>query len=304
MNYLAVMSAFRLLVIPMALTLFCPSLVWAAEEPVAFILRVSPGNALEKKLIVVERQGVQVDFSKDMTTLYNGDRIFVRTPEASLALYVNNQQEQNITAQQTGKNGYVLQTKPNSILRNILALLDPTYSSIAVKTITASAARGKVDLNMPADAIKPSPKMAAGERVLHFRWLGGEPPYHLTILQHDQVVTEVEVAEACAVSLPKRDWLPGEYQLVLRHSVGLPGGQPQDYWQEDRLTFVAPADVPPMPKEIAEAELREDMRQLLYAGWLSRQDEGDWIMEAIQHVAPFAEQNLTAANWLRQWGGE
>lgn len=302
MNYLAALPAFRLLVVIMALIGFGPSMVCAADEkPIPIIiLRISPANALEKKLIVVQRQGHDVDFAKDSRqwTLSHGDRIFIFHEQASLTLYVGNRNEQLITAQDAGKDGYVLQVKPNTVWGNLWAAFRSPNSHGS--SVSASA-RGIDEFEMPADASNlPPPRMAAGERALHFRWVGGKPPYSLTI-EHDGVkVSKVENVGVGSVFLPRRNWQPGKYQLRLEDA-----GTPSTVLEESELTFVKPADIPPMPKDIVEGESREDMRQLLYADWLSKQGKGEWIMEAIQRMAPLAmEGNLAAANWLRQWGGE
>ncbi|PKN50489.1 MAG: hypothetical protein CVU58_00570 [Deltaproteobacteria bacterium HGW-Deltaproteobacteria-16] len=304
MNYIAALSAFRLLVVIMALIGFGPSMVCAADEkpiPIPIIiLEVSPENALEKKFIVVKRQGHDVDFTREVSpwTLSPGDRIFIFHEQASLTLYVGNRNEQLITARKAGKDGYVLQIKPNTVWGNLWA----AFRSPNPHVSTASAsARGIDEFKMPADTSNlPPPRMAAGERALHFRWVGGTPPYSLTI-EHDGVkVSKVENVGVGSVSLPRRNWQPGKYQLSLEDA-----GTPQKVLEESELTFVKPADIPPMPKDIVEGESREDMRQLLYADWLSKQGKGKWIMEAIQRVVPLAmEGNLAAANWLRQWGGE
>lgn len=307
MNYLAALPAFRLLVVIMALIGFGPSMVCAADEkPIPIIiLRVSPANALEKKLIVVQRQGHNVDFMREVSpwTLSPGDRIFIFHEQAVLTLYVGNRNEERITARMAGKDGYVLQVKANTLLGNLWSAFRSPNPHVSTASTSARGA-GVENLDLPALAInppKPPPKMAAGDRALYFRWFGGKSPYHLTIRQHGKVVSKAKIVGTHAVFLPRRNWQPGEYQLILKCSVD---SQTRPF-KENRLTFVESADIPPMPKEIAEAELREDMRQLLYADWLSRQGEGDWIMEAIQHVIPLAEEgNLAAAHWLQQWGGE
>lgn len=97
--------------------------------------------------------------------------------------------------------------------------------------------------------------------------------------------------------------LAGNYTLVIRDSKGLIKGDARRGSVVANLILLAPGDIPPMPQALAAALLPEETRQLLYADWLARQGEGEWNMEAIQMVAPYAEDYEPAQDWLRQWGG-
>lgn len=306
MNYFSVMPAFRLFVITMALFWIGTSIV-CADDLSAKIIEASPVNALREGIIVVKRQGHTVDGAKMGTLLYSGDRILMADKQASLKILVSNQYPpEDITFKEAGKQGYVLQFESSSFLGNVKKILSDFGSlNPNLGTVSASTRKGKEvdELVIPADPRKASPKMAAGERALHFRWRGGKPPYQLIILKPGQEEIKSEIVSARAVSMPNRNWQPGEYQLVLSQSVGLPGGG--QGVGEKKLIFVASADIPPMPQEIDELELRKDTRQLLYADWLARQPNGDWILEAIQRVVPLAQEgNIDAADWLQQWGGK
>jgi hypothetical protein len=285
-----------------------------AQEVAAWIESVNPSDALipgapqSRAKIVILRQGKPLAINKSviMTELRSGDRILINDDHAYLNLIISTGPLRVTTADIANKDrGYEIKAHPNSVWSNLVALVKDKIKPGEIQTVTASA-RGKGDgyPSLPADMTE-APKMAAGERALHFRWQDGEPPYRLSLVRDDQVISEVNVAKAHEATLPKQSLPPGTYKLVLKDKKGLVPDVHPLYGNAivtENLMLVAPADVPPMPSALADSPLPEETRQLFYADWLARQGTGEWTLEAIQHVFPYAKEYQPAAEWLRQWG--
>jgi hypothetical protein len=287
-----------------------------APDVAAWIESATPGDALtpsdaqSKPKIVVLRQGKPLAINKSviMTELRSGDRILINDDHAYLNLIISTGPLRVTTADIANKDrGYEIKTHPNSVWSNLVALVKDKIKPGEIQAVTA-ATKGKGDgyPSLPADRTE-APKMAAGERALHFRWLDGEPPYRLSLVRDDQVISEVNVAKDHEATLPKQSLPPGTYKLVLKDKKGLVPDVHPLYGNAivtENLMLVAPADVPPMPSALTDSPLPEETRQLLYADWLARQGNGEWTLEAIQHVFLYAKEYKPAAEWLRQWGGE
>lgn len=279
---------------------------------------LTPANAQTKAKIVVLRQGQPVTFDTPvlMAELKSGDRIFINDSQAYLNL-INSNGALRITAADAKKEGYEVNAKPNSTWNNLVAFVTDKIKPGQTQAVSAST-RGKgtrggcpqpEDINfpsIPADQTE-TPKMAAGERALHFIWQCGKAPYRLSLVQNDKVITEINVPSGFEATLPKQNLKPGTYKLVLKDKKGFaPGVEPLygNAYVTENLILVAPTNVPPMPEALANAPLPKETRKLLYADWLSRQGNGEWSMEAIQHLIPYAKNYEPAADWLRQWGGQ
>lgn len=289
----------------------------ASAKAYVYILSVNPRDALRptdqsEPKIVVYHKGNPLPFDKpiEWTKLESGDRIIIndKTNRAYIYLMANVGPVQ-ITASEAKKPGYKVDTSPKSILANAW---EKFFNSVGTTlAVAATKGRGKEELTIPAgrddrEPVSAQRKLAAGERELHFLWQGGEPPYRLSLVHDDQVIdgSEIEVTKGHEASLPKLTLSPGNYQLRLKDKKGLENPcLTCDAWLEDMI-LVAPADVPPMPEALVNTPLPVETRQLLYAQWLSRQGQGEWRMEAIQHVTPYAKDYEPAADWLRQWGGQ
>lgn len=281
-----------------------------AETPnvAAWIETVAPKDALtlvngEAKVVVL-RQGKPLASTAlaAMTVLESGDRILINDSHAYLNL-ITSTGRLRVTKDMAKVNGYEINASESSIWRNLVALMiDKIIDKIKLGQAQAVSAytRGRGGpLNIPSGH-KLAPKVATGARDLHVLWEGGDPPYRLSLLQNDQVIIERAVPDGHEAALTMRSLLPGKYQLVLKDKNAVLLG---DAWVED-LILVSPGDVPPMPLALANALLPEEVRHLLYAEWLARQGTGEWRMEAIQQVFPYAGNYEPAANWMKQWGEE
>lgn len=269
---------------------------------------LAPKNAHSRAQIVIFRQGqpLSLDKSAVMTELRSGDRVLVHDSKAYLTLLTSTGRLR-VTADMSKDVGYELNARPNSIWDNLVDLVTDKFKLGQSRVVSASS-RGVPWLEaegaptIPADQTQFS-KLAAGERALHLRWQGGKPPYRLSLMRDNQILSKLNVPKGSEASLPKLPLLAGNYTLVIRDSKWLNKGDARRSSVVANLILLAPGDIPPMPQALAAALLPEEARQLLYADWLARQGEGEWSMEAIQIVAPYAKDYEPAQDWLRQWGG-
>jgi hypothetical protein len=279
-------------------------------EVAAWIESISPKDSLSKSKIVILRQGKPFSFdtSRMMTELKSGDRILINDSHVYLSLLTSTGRLR-VTADIAKKDGYEINASPNSVWRNLVALVTDKIKPGQTQAISGSTRGGCLqpeEINfpsIPADQTE-APKMAAGERALHFIWQCGKAPYRLSIVQNDKALNEIKVTEGFEATLPKQTLKPGTYKLVLSDKKGQAQPPYGNAYVTENLILVDPADVPPMPAELAQSSLPEETKQLLYADWLARQGKGEWSMEAIQQVFPYAKDYEPAANWLRQWGGK
>lgn len=300
------------------------SVIAATPDTAAWIESVKPKDALTPAdaqtpaKIVILRQGKPLTFNSPvlMAELKSGDRILFNgeNNQAYLNL-INSNGALRITAADAKKEGYEVNAKPNSTWNNLVALLTDKMKPGETQAVSASTRGVRGSCPKPEEIDFPSiladqtetPKMAAGERALHFMWECGQAPYRLSLVQNDKAISEVNIPAGFQATLPKQNLKPGTYKLVLKDKKGFaPGVEPLygNAYVTENLILVAPADVPPMPAALAKAPLPEETRQLLYADWLAKQGNGEWSMEAIQHVIPYAKSYEPAADWLRQWGGQ
>jgi hypothetical protein len=294
---------------------FCGTSMAKGPDVAAWIESANPHDALTPKnsqsraKIIIFRQGKPLALKRPamMTELLSGDRILINDSKASLTLLTSTGRL-SVTAEMSKREGYEVIASPNSIWSNLVALVTDQITLGQTQVISASS-RGVPWLNaegaptIPADQTQFS-KLAAGERELHFRWQGGTPPYRLSLIRDEQVLSEINVTKGSEASLPRLAWPPGDYTLVITDKRGLASDGHARGSVTANLILFDPADIPPMPSALANSPLPEDARQLLYADWLARQGEGEWSMEAIQQAFPYAKSYSPVGNWLRQWGGE
>jgi hypothetical protein len=138
--------------------------------------------------------------------------------------------------------------------------------------------------------------LAAGNRAIFVSWQGGVPPFSVTLsaAETGRILAQTDgVRGTCAAYLPRIDLGPGHYHLTLTDAQNVKE-------QEDNLFVVAEA--PAEPRELRDANLPEDARQLYAATWLGVLDSGIWAFEAQQRVAAMDCRSAAVEDWLRQWG--
>ena len=156
---------------------------------------------------------------------------------------------------------------------------------------------------------KPN-KLIAGKRDLHIRWQGGEGPYRLNLMKKENgiktpVIQETTTREHQA-DLSQVDLKPGVYILVIKDSPAFAENPDPAYGPAVTmdLEVLPPETRPSMPQNLADAPCSQNMKQFLYAGWLTKQGDGEWTLEAMQLVRPLIADSQKATAWMEQWGGK
>jgi hypothetical protein len=138
--------------------------------------------------------------------------------------------------------------------------------------------------------------LAAGNRAIFISWQGGAPPFSVTLSDAETgriLAQTAGVGNTCAAYLPRADLRPGRYRLTLTDAQNVKE-------QEDSLFVVDEA--PAEPRELRDANLPDEARQIYAATWLAVLDHGTWAFEAQQRVAAMDCRSAAVEDWLRQWG--
>jgi hypothetical protein len=139
--------------------------------------------------------------------------------------------------------------------------------------------------------------LAAGTRAIFVSWQGGAPPFSVTLstAETGAVIAKTTGVNACAGRLPPVSLTPGHYRLAVTDANNVAE-------QEESLFFVV-GDAPTTPRELREADIPEEARQLYTATWMTVLDGGEWAFEAQQRVAAMDCHSAAVQDWLRHWGG-
>jgi hypothetical protein len=294
---------------------------WAADSSqddgvVAYIVHVFPDGARLDDVARIRRDNDKP--TGDSADLRSGDQIFLKRPEAILAvrLLLDNTV---ITVQRppqasgTSKPDW---TVPNSAVPGLTQELAAWFNGalgvwhgadLSGSGNTLSASRGSC-YNESQNSNEPVPfeipvliaersMLAPGKRALYVSWRGGAQPFsvRLSWAGTDAVVVEQkDLHFVCATRLPVADLSSGHYRLTVTDANNT-------VEREDNL-FVGEAP-PPMPNELVHAKLPAEARELYFATWLSVQDKGKWAFEAQQQVAAMNCTSKSVEDWLRQRGG-
>jgi hypothetical protein len=139
--------------------------------------------------------------------------------------------------------------------------------------------------------------LVAGTRAIFVSWQGGVPPFSVTLstAETGAVIAKTTGVNACAGRLPRVSLTPGHYRLAVTDANNVAE-------QEENLFFVV-ADAPTTPRELGEADIPEEARQIYTATWMTVLDGGEWAFEAQQRVAAMDCHSAAVQDWLRHWGG-
>ena len=138
--------------------------------------------------------------------------------------------------------------------------------------------------------------LAAGTRAIFVSWQGGVPPFSVTLSTAETgvVIAKTTGVNACAGRLPSVSLTPGHYRLAVTDANNVAE-------QEENL-FSVVGDAPTMPRELREADIPEEARQIYTATWMTVLDGGEWAFEAQQRVAAMDCHSAAVQDWLRHWG--
>lgn len=212
---------------------------------------------------------------------------------------------------QSGSNReFTVPCEQPGIAAAVMAAIDGFVSASDRRTVEAAAgmASRTVGVNpKPTRLAAPlldakNPELVAGARAVYVRWIGGEGPFEvmLTDKSTGEVLARRGGLNAREVTLPTVTLKPGSYQLRIQQ----PKGPTGHILSEDGLTVVDAKRLPDWPDGLELNELPAELRELVYADYLSGLEYGRWKFEAAQRVAVLAERNTAARDWLNYAAGD
>jgi hypothetical protein len=138
--------------------------------------------------------------------------------------------------------------------------------------------------------------LAAGTRAIFVSWQGGVPPFTVTLSTAETgvVIAKTTGVNACAGRLPSVSLTPGHYRLAVTDA--------NNVAEQEESLFSVVGDAPATPRELREADIPEEARQLYTATWMTVLDGGEWAFEAQQRVAAMDCHSAAVQDWLRHWG--
>jgi hypothetical protein len=289
-----------------------------SDEFVAYIGHFVPPNAKLADITSIKRDNRELSIVGDSVSLMPGDQIFMKRQDAVLTvrMLASNRLilvRKGTQVSDTGAADLVIEPPPlpglhggllawfTGVLRGADQTGDGSVmaASRAVNTGPCYNETGKtnepVTFRIPILAATRS-VLAAGNRAIFVSWQGGAPPFSVTLSAAETgklLAQTVGVRGTCAAYLPRTDLRPGQYRLTLTDGQNVKE-------QEDSLFVVAEA--PAEPRELRDANLPEEARQIYAATWLAVLDRGTWAFEAQQRVAGMDCRSAAVEDWLRQWG--
>jgi hypothetical protein len=303
----------RMVVAGLSTTLVTPS--FAAPPPtdgiVAYIDQIVPSGAQLADIAHITRHGKDPD---NPVTLYPRDQIAIRKPGAVLTVRMLATNKIDVVTYAVTKDSPYTVPPPDlpglqvPVAAWFMGVLRGADQAGDASAMAASRAVNKgpcynetgktnepVTFRIPILAASRS-VLAAGNRSIFVSWQGGAPPFSVTLSTAETgsiLAQTVGVRGTCAAYLPLTDLRPGRYRLTLTDAQNVKE-------QEDSLFVVAEA--PAEPRELRDANLPEEARQIYAATWLAVLDHGTWAFEAQQRVAAMDCRSATVEDWLQQWG--
>ncbi len=252
----------------------------------------------------IVRKGKDLRVGK-FAPLYEGDRIEVTEPEASL--YVSLRDKSDIRIAQA-QSPYTIPRPPKSLgwpsklLGWVRTKLTFAEKQRVIQTVAATT-RNKSGIRSPLLETNKT-FLIAKARPFYLGWQGGAAPYGLEI-RHFPSDTVIFAREGLDVpQIVEPDWRlrPGTYNLEITHSLGD---------DRNRAIFgfeVLPLDrLPASHESLSQSGLSQNAQIVLHSAWLARHDDGAWMLESHQRLAAIAEifeparlldKALIHGNWL------
>lgn len=168
---------------------------------------------------------------------------------------------------------------PPTVVGNMMSWIGKMATSGNQKKTIKARTRGaapKIELA----AFKDNKGRAiAGEKDWLISWDGGSSPYCLSLkrVEGDQLVTVFEKSglEGTTVTLTGLKLDQGQYHIVIN------GGATKTV---ATLTLVSKINLPPIPSELRDIVLQENLKKMLYTVWLYQDNQDEWSFEAMQQA--------------------
>jgi hypothetical protein len=178
-----------------------------------------------------------------------------------------------------------------SVLSNLVAWLgrlmpfheaetkDTPFISAGTRGVTGTS--GKVALLL----LSNSGRLLESQRALHLSWLGGKPPYTVTITcEKSSEVLTLTAKQPWLQTTMATNWTPGKYKVTIKDANG----------QSVSHSFTVVTDSIAYPKELQTVQLTPEVRITLQSTWLAAHEGGKWSFEAYQQVAGIADKYYPA----------
>ena len=230
--------------------------------------------------IVVEREGGEV-----WVRLTTGEKRVISLSQSDQPLEIRG------TSATFGSNLLASFTEPFTRRHDFLE------SNVAVRGLRLRASTGQ-QLALPLVPERGAMIATGRQREFTFAWLGGMPPFRVSIVRATGNGPAVlEANDVFGRDLPSRELMlpPGIYTLRILDAAGARVERP--------LEAVPASTVPQAPSEPALTVLPPEWRATAQAGWLAQRDDGRWSLEAFLQVTPLAtsfEPARILANLLAQ----
>lgn len=225
--------------------------------------------------------------------LENGDRIIVLEGQNEITLFYTDGRSLTINHE---RNPYIVQSKAEapSVLGNMMdwaqEVLD-RWKSVHQSSAERMEMRSRslsstqhASLSIPMLA-KRTNRITSGTRNLLIVWNGGQGPFEVTltsaqkkapsdVLYHAKSIDEREVKLTRLIFLPEQ-----KYTLTVTDAKSSVTRQ---------IVSVESYEQPEMPRELAESTFSEEIKEVLYAAWLT-ENHPDWRLEAYQSLSSTAK---------------
>lgn len=259
------------------------------DRPVGVVVAIRPHSVQEPGAILVRRSSDTERRLNEGDLVYANDEVIVPHRDASVMI---SQSRGNIIVcpeaaasdpcrQQLGNAGYLNAVGKfyDSVKRLIAQSRDRIGNAATLSTRSSS---------IEALSISGSKTqiMSSGQRTIWLNWLGGEPPFKISLRSPSREIASV-LAEHRNASLGPVQLAIGAHSLTVRDNTG--------------LSLVIPlkvVDMLPKPVESLPLPPNLSVRQFFVAAWLSQHDRGRFRLEAIQQLRAI-EADMPVAGALK-----
>ena len=282
------MTALRVCLASMFMLLF-PLTLRAENYPVGIVADIS--GPVEAVRVVRGQRSLtpEVGF-----LILHGDRIAVTAPGIAVTVNLVGQPDQLvIDKDNAAERGLMaINADQTTLVANMLHwladILPRKHKSQPMMMATRGLAPALVvPIFRPGDQA-----VATGARDWPVIWQGGAAPYELRLAgaQSLDVLAQKKNLNQPSAILEGVDPTPGRYILEVQGG-GRRATQP--------LIVVAKSALPRIPREIQDLQTTDKFRKLLYITWLSSQDHGKWVFEAMLQANQISRTYPPASRLLR-----
>ncbi len=254
----------------------------SANGEVGWVLDYQPPEALHTLI----RAGVAKPMALKLGTPLHANDLIRLDTSGKVIVGLADDTEQEVTGPGRWR---VPSVKPTSaalqIMRTLLGMLDKQEQlagSAATRNLQGCLQGAEAEpIRMPM--LMASSQVTAGTQPLRLRWLGGCPPFVVSLESNGSVLKEAPPRSQNSLELADLTLTAGTYQLRIRDRDGPPR----------TFSFQAVDAAPRLPADLAAGT--STVRVLARALWLADAEQGAWRLESIKVLGPLLEQRQPAA---------